>query len=148
MDLATSRSTAELAGPPVTGGAAQSATRGWLVLFGAALFSAALLAACGSSSGSAQASGKATAGTCQTVSAALADGPDPDADPVGYALAQVLPLRQIKTSDQTLQKAIDNLASAYQQFYDANGAGNAAKHGLHQAAAKINVLCPGAGAGS
>ena len=46
----------------------------------------------------------------------LADGPDPDADPVGYAQAQVLPLRQLKISDTTLQKAVQKLATAYQAY--------------------------------
>lgn len=77
----------------------------------------------------------------------LSDGPDPGADPVGYAWAQVLPLGRIKTSDRTLRNAIDNLASAYQQFYKANGVGPAADHAVSRAAARINTLCPGTGAG-
>jgi hypothetical protein len=81
------------------------------------------------------------------VSAVLSDGPDPGADPVGYAFAQILPLRQIKTSDQTLRNAIDNLASAYEQFYKANGVGQPASHAVSQSAARINALCPGTGAG-
>src|ERR1700733_15082867 len=48
--------------------------------------------------------------TCQQVTAALSDGPDPGADPVGYAEAQILPLRQIRTSDPTLKAAISRLA--------------------------------------
>jgi hypothetical protein len=85
--------------------------------------------------------------TCQRVSAVLSDGPDSGADPVGYALAQVLPLRQItKTSDAQLQQAIDNLASAYQTFAQDNGAGRAVTHALDHAADRINTLCPGAGA--
>ena len=61
----------------------------------------------------------------------LTDGPDPDADPVGYALAQVGPLRQIKpTSDQPLQTAIDQLASAYQRFYAAGGVGASVKRAV------------------
>ena len=47
--------------------------------------------------------------TCQQVSAVLSDGPDPGADPVGYAFAQVLPLRELHTSDSSLQTAIDDL---------------------------------------
>ncbi len=129
------------------GGARRTATRYWLSLVGATVVSAALVTACGSSGGSAQASHQATEGTCQAVGAVLSDGPDPDADPVGYALAQIDPLGQIKTSDQTLRTAIDNLATAYRQFYQANGVGTAATHAVNQAAAKINSLCPGTGAG-
>jgi hypothetical protein len=121
--------------------------RCWLFFLGATLISATLLAACGSSSGSAQASNQATQGTCQAVGAVLSDGPDPDADPVGYAFAQILPLRQIHTSDQALRTAIDNLASAYEQFYKANGVGKSANHAISQAAGRINALCPGTGAG-
>ncbi len=100
---------------------------------------AALLASCGTSQ-----SASPIKGTCQEVSAVLSDGPDPGADPVGYAFAQILPLRQITTSDTPLQAAIDSLAAAYQKFYDDNGTGEAAKHAVNQASDKINALCPGA----
>jgi hypothetical protein len=106
-----------------------------------------LLTSCGASAGSGAASSPAAKSACQKVGAALSDGPDPDADPIGYALAQVLPLRAIKVpSDQSLQRAIDNLASAYRTFYDENGAGGGARRAVGQAAKKINALCPGAGA--
>ena len=39
---------------------------------------------------------------CEQVGDVLADGPDPDADPVGHAEAQILPLRQIHIPDATL----------------------------------------------
>jgi hypothetical protein len=77
------------------------------------------------------------------VSAVLGNGPDPGADPVGYAEAQILPLRQIKTSDKDLKRAIDDLASAYQQFFRTNG-GSAATHAVSRAAANVNAICPGA----
>jgi hypothetical protein len=83
--------------------------------------------------------------TCQAVTAVLTDGPDPDADPVGYALAQVRPLRQIKpTSDQPLQTAIDQLASAYPQFYAAHGVGASVKRAVTRASDRLDALCPGA----
>jgi hypothetical protein len=113
---------------------------GWVVLL------STVLAACGSS-GPAQASGTTPQTTCQIVSGVLSNGPDPDADPVGYALAQVLPLRSIKkSSDAALQQAIDTLATAYQRYYQSNGHDPAATHALNRAADKINALCPGAGA--
>lgn len=116
--------------------------RRWLVGVGALAFSAALLAACSSSSAPAKASGAQS--TCQKISAALDDGPDGDADPVGHALAQIIPLQQIKApSDQALQTAIDNLDAAYQRFYQDNGVGQAAKQAVAKATDKLNTLCPG-----
>jgi len=113
---------------------------------GTLALSAGLLAACGSSPSHPTAS-PAAKSACQQVSAALADGPDPDADPVGYALAQVRPLGALKvSSDVTLQQAIDRLASAYQTFYDDNGT-KAAEQTVNTASKTVNDLCPGAGAG-
>ncbi len=42
--------------------------------------------------------------------------PGPDADSVGYARAQVLPLRQLKIADPALRKAVTALAAAYQAY--------------------------------
>jgi len=81
--------------------------------------------------------------TCQVVAATLADGPDPDVDPVGYALAQVLPLQEIKTGGGNLKKSIDRLSSAYETFYKDNGA-TAAKRVVANAAKLLNTYCPGA----
>jgi len=114
--------------------------RGGLVCC-ALVAAAVLLGACGSS-GSTQATGAAKS-TCEQVNAVLGNGPDPGADPVGYAEAQILPLRQIKTSDKDLKRAIDDLASAYQQFLRTNG-GSAATHAVRRAAANVNAICPGA----
>lgn len=102
------------------------------------------LSACGSS-GPAKASGTTSAlkTTCQNVGAVLSDGPDSGADPVGYAQAQIKPLRQIHTSDKSLQSDVTALASAYQQFYDSNG-GAAAKQAISQASRNLNRICPGA----
>ncbi len=109
---------------------------------------AGLLAACGGSGGSGVASTPAAKSACQQVGAAAADGPDSGADPVGYAFAQILPLRAIKIpSDPTLQAAIDSLASAYQTFYRDNGSGHGVKSAVDQAAKNVNALCPGAGTG-
>ena len=84
--------------------------------------------------------------TCQQVSAVLSDGPDPEADPLGNAQAQILPLEQVHASDQTLSKAISALASAYSRYIVANGTDKAAKSALTAAINRINSLCPGAGA--
>jgi hypothetical protein len=113
----------------------------------------ALLGACASA---APASGTASAGTsrpasttavratCAQVSAVLSDGPDPDSDPVGYAEAQILPLGQIHTSSTQLRAAIGKLASAYQAFFDSNGASSSAKLAVATASKRINSFCPGA----
>jgi hypothetical protein len=108
------------------------------------------LAACGSSQSPA-AKTTTTAATkaqqaCGEVSAVLSDGPDPGADPVGYAEAQVKPLRQIHTSDSTLSSAITMLADEYSSYYTANGRGSSVNAALTTAINKINKLCPGAGA--
>jgi hypothetical protein len=81
--------------------------------------------------------------TCTKVGDVLSNGPDPDADPVGYAEAQPLPLRGISTSDPNLKAAIDALASAYENFYQSGGAktGNKA---ITAASNNVNAICPGA----
>ena len=86
----------------------------------------------------------ATESTCQRVSAVLSDGPDPDADPVGYAEAQILPLRQISAPDQALHAAISQLADAYQKFFATNGKSSNAKEAVAVASSKLNSICPGA----
>jgi hypothetical protein len=101
---------------------------------------AAALAACGSSSTSPSKAGAERA--CQQVAAVLSDGPDPGADPVGYAEAQVLPLRQLPVSREPLHEAIDALASAYQHFFSTN-ASRAAKLAVSDAVQRMDVICPG-----
>jgi hypothetical protein len=108
-----------------------------------ALFLLILLASgCGSSSAPAAAS--ATENTCQQVSAVLSDGPDPGADPVGYAEAQILPLRQIRSANPALRAAIGQLADAYQQFFASDGKSGSAKQAVAAASSRLNSICPGA----
>lgn len=122
-----------------------------------ALAMTVLVSACGSStpagvsaasrvSPASRPSTSAAQQTCQQVDAALSNGPDPGADPLGYAEAQILPLQQIHASNQTLGTAISTLAAAYQGFYSTHGTGSAAKSALTAAINRINSLCPGAGA--
>lgn len=108
---------------------------------------ATVVSACSSSSRSTTTTAAAPAAesTCQQVGDALSDGPDPDSDPVGYAEAQIGPLRAIHASSPTLGQAITTLAGAYSDFYTANGTGPA-KTTLNTAIKKINSLCPDAGA--
>ncbi len=107
-----------------------------------------LVCACSSSAPStakaAAGDAAASANTCQQVSAVLSDGPDPDADPVGYAEAQVIPLRRINAPDQALRGAISQLADAYQQFFASDGKSSNAKEAIAAASKKLNSLCPGA----
>jgi hypothetical protein len=85
----------------------------------------------------------AIAKTCEQVADALADGPDPDVDPVGYALAQVRPLRSIKTSDTVLHTDIGNLAAAYETVYKTNDK-KGTQAAVNKAGKKIDGICPGA----
>jgi hypothetical protein len=103
---------------------------------------AVLLGACGSSSKPAPSSAQVKKQTCKQVEAALSDGPEPQADPVGYAQAQVLPLRKIRTTDGPLHQAIYILAGAYQAFSSTHGASQA-KGAVGAASKTIEHLCPG-----
>jgi len=105
------------------------------------LFTAAL-AACGSST--ITASRADIKRTCKQVEAVLSDGPEPIADPVGYAQAQVLPLRQIHTPDASLQKAIDSIASVYEALSAGKRVEKPPQAAVTAASARINAICPGA----
>jgi len=109
-----------------------------------AAFIAVAVAACGSSSSS-HAATSAVLGTtvqqdCTAIGDVLSDGPDPDADSAGYAQAQVLPLRQLKIGDATLQRDVLTLAAAYQAVGSGGGAGAAAA--LTKAEKAVNSICP------
>jgi hypothetical protein len=130
---------------------AGSRLRGPAAVALAALGLAALLGACSSAPGSTSrppashpVSAAAVRETCTQVSAVLSDGPDPDADPVGYAEAQIMPLGQIHTSDVRLRSAITRLAGAYRAFFASNGTSPAAKLAVASASHQINSFCPGA----
>ena len=106
-----------------------------------AIAMALLLGACGSSK-PALSSAQVKKQTCEQVQAALSDGPDPEADPVGHAQAQILPLREIHTADGALHRAIETLAAAYQSFSSTDGS-SAAKSAVSAASKTIEHLCPG-----
>jgi hypothetical protein len=107
-----------------------------------------LLAACSSSPSPATSTrllGTAKQKQCTSVSDVLSDGPDPGADPVGHAEAQVLPLRQLKLTDPSLSKAVKTLAAAYEAYATSTGSANAsAKLKVSKAEASVNAICPGA----
>jgi hypothetical protein len=112
----------------------------------AAAFLALAVAACGSAS--AQSSSTASLGPgvqqdCTTVADVLSDGPDPGADPIGYAQAQVLPLRQLTISDAALRSAVMSLASAYEKYSTSSGSTRAADAAVvTKAENEVNKICP------
>jgi hypothetical protein len=121
-------------------------SRGWRTA-GLGVAAAALvmpmLAACASSPAHADADGATISAACNAVGAALADGPDPDTDPVGYAEAQIGPLRGIQTSDHALGAAIRDLAAAYAQVFSSTGTSVAASKAVTAATGKVTAICPG-----
>ncbi len=73
----------------------------------------------------------------------LADGPDSDADPVGAALSQILPLQDIHSSDASVIHTVSKLVSADQSFYRSNGSDKTAATAIKKAEASLNKVCPG-----
>jgi hypothetical protein len=125
---------------------ARSRTAAWPTLIALAILLPVSACSSAATSSTSLTSVSAAMATCNVVSAVLADGPDPDADPIGYAQAQILPLRQIHTADATLSKAITGLAGAYSGYSATNGASKTVTATLNAAINRINALCPGAGA--
>jgi hypothetical protein len=113
-------------------------------LLGLVALMAALLAGCGGPSASAS-SGAVKHEECTAVANVLSDGPDPDADPIGYAEAQVLPLRQLRLSDLALREAVERLEAAYARFSADDGAQSTRYAAAVSVAEKgLNKICPGA----
>ena len=115
----------------------------------ATAFIALAVTACGSSSSNPATSavlGSQVKQNCTAVADVLSDGPDPDADPVGYAQAQILPLRQLKLSDPALRRDVLALAAAYQAVSTGSGAGSTAAAAAAAAVTKaensVNSICP------
>jgi hypothetical protein len=110
----------------------------------AAVVVALVLAACGSSSHTENAVSKAPPinRPCEQVASVLSDGPDPGADPIGYAQAQVLQLRLLKLSQPKLASAVAGLATAYQEFSQADG--RRGQSAVKRAQKAVNAICPGA----
>ena len=104
------------------------------------------VAACGSASSQTSSTvslGSAVQQDCTSVADVLSDGPDPDADPVGYAQAQVLPLRQLTITDATLHRAVLTLASAYQTYSTSSTSTRAASAAaVTKAENEVNKICP------
>jgi hypothetical protein len=109
-------------------------------------FLALAVAACGSASSqtsSAASLGSAVQQNCTSVADVLSDGPDQGVDPVGYAQAQVLPLRQLTISDATLHRAVLTLASAYETFSTSGTSTRAASaRAVTKAENEVQKICP------
>ena len=110
-------------------------------------FLALALAACGSASSSQTSAtvslGSAVQQDCTAVADVLANGPDSGADPIGYAEAQVLPLRKLTVSDATLHRAVLTLASAYETFSTSSPSTRAASAAaVTKAENEVNKICP------
>jgi hypothetical protein len=112
-------------------------------------FLALAVAACGSASSQTSSTvilGSAVQQDCTSVADVLSDGPDSDADPVGYAQAQVLPLRQLSISDTSLHHAVLTLASAYEAYSTSSSSTRAASAAaVTKAENEVNKICPQAG---
>ncbi len=104
-----------------------------------------LWVACGAAgpSGAAVKSAHAPTAVCQKILAVFSDGPDPDADPVGYALSQILPLGQIHTSDHTVSTTLRSLIKDDRALVKSNGDDKTAKTGIKKADKSLNKVCPG-----
>jgi hypothetical protein len=112
-------------------------------------FLALAVAACGSASSQTSSTvilGSAVQQDCTSVADVLSDGPDSDADPVGYAQAQVLPLRQLSISDTSRHHAVLTLASAYEAYSTSSSSTRAASAAaVTKAENEVNKICPQAG---
>ena len=119
------------------------AASGTLAAVSAACLAIAI-AGCGSPASS-HAATSAILGTsvqqdCTAVGDVLSDGPDPGTDSVGYAQAQVLPLRQLKIADAALRRDVLTLAAAYQAV--SAGGGPAAAGAVTKAEKAVDSICP------
>jgi hypothetical protein len=103
-----------------------------------------LLAGCGSSSSGGSASAIVPIPSiCTQISGVLGSGPDPDADPIGYAEAQIGPLAAVHTTKSSLQQAITALDAAFKQEF-ADHASSPSKAAVRKAQRQVNTYCPGA----
>lgn len=77
---------------------------------------------------------------------ALSDGPDPGSDAVGYAQAQVLPLKALKLNESSVRTAVDRLDAAFGAVVDATTSSAQSKAAAQVTSAEnaVNALCPGA----
>jgi hypothetical protein len=77
------------------------------------------------------------------VLAVLSDGPDPDADPVGYALSQIARLGQIHTSDHAHAQQLSDLIAADHSLVNTSGGDRAATESVAKDDEHLNKVCAG-----
>jgi hypothetical protein len=116
-------------------------SRTFVLGVGGASSLAVLLSACGGPVGAANSASVKT--TCQQIAAVLSDGPDPSADPIGYAEAQILPLTKVRTSDATLRRAVSDLDQAFRSVYSSEASASSERE-LERADSALDTICPGA----
>ncbi len=103
-----------------------------------------LVAACGSGGGGGGAAqATAPAALCQQILGVLSDGPDPAADPVGYALSQIKQLSEIRSSDTSVIDTLHTLVAADRALVSSNGVDHAASRTIARSHRALNVVCPG-----
>jgi hypothetical protein len=106
-----------------------------------ALFVAAAVAACGSSSAASSDTSRATVEhDCTLIADTLSDGPDPNSDPVGYAQAQIIPLGQLRLADPVLRTDVRQLIAAYRAYSSNSTTANALA--ASKAEGTILAACP------
>jgi hypothetical protein len=106
------------------------------------------VAACGGSGSPTRAAagssgGAASSSACARLLAILSDGPDPGADPVGYAESQILPLTQLHIANPALSSSVQRLLRADQALFKSDGSDAAAKTQITAADRALNDVCPG-----
>ena len=114
-----------------------------VILVGGALLASSVGVASAEALGAPEQASARLAATCTRIADVLSDGPDPAVDPVGYALAQVLPLREVATTDRVLKKDIDLLAAAFEVVYKTNDK-KGTEAAVDKAGKRIDSICPGA----
>jgi hypothetical protein len=97
----------------------------------------------GATSGGGGAQAAAPQALCQQLNGVLSDGPDPDADPVGYALSQIMPLGQIHSGDRAVMATVARLVTADRAVVASNGDDRAATATVKDAYESLNRACPG-----
>ena len=135
--------------PPSRGPRPRSGALRLLAVLALAAAPSATAAACSSSSSATAAptsSAAALAQDCTAVSDVLADGPDSTADSVGYAQAQILPLKQLKLTEANVQSAVNRLDAAFTAFVGAKTSSAQTQAAVQVTSAEnaVNALCPGA----
>lgn len=80
---------------------------------------------------------------CADLKTTLAAGPNPHRNPVGYAKAQLVPLTEVRTSDQRLLTALRDLVTADRALVSSKGKDATATAQIASANRSLDVICPG-----